>query len=168
MPALLALVPIKDWVYLSLILALIGGFVSYTIHERHLGAAHEVAALKKSSNTLQAAAVKHNAEIAKAYAASSSKIVGDLNAQLKTASDQHDSDAQRLREYDTYRSAHPAVGSAGSAVGVVAAGNESSNGLDQRLASLEQVALGLATADREVSDSLTACIAERNSLTGKP
>ena len=100
MPALLALIPTKDWVYLSLIMVIIGFTGYYTIHERHVGAAHEIAALKKSSDELQAKAAAHVALVAKAYATASTSNMETLNAQLKVASDRHDSDAQRLREYD--------------------------------------------------------------------
>jgi hypothetical protein len=50
---LLALVPVKDWLYGGVILAMLAGFGWYTVHERNLGAAHEVAALKASSDRLQ-------------------------------------------------------------------------------------------------------------------
>lgn len=52
MAALLALIPFKDWVYGGIILSLLVGFGLYTVHERNLGAAHEVAALKASSDKL--------------------------------------------------------------------------------------------------------------------
>lgn len=48
MLALLKLVPLKDWLYLSLIVALLGGFASYTIHERHVGEAKIEAAEAKA------------------------------------------------------------------------------------------------------------------------
>ncbi len=168
MTALLKLVPLKDWVYLSLILVLMGGFVSYTIHERHLGAAHEIAALKKSSDELQAKAAAHVAAVAKSYSTASTSNLETLNAQLKIASAQHDSDAQRLREYDAYRRAHSTVASAQAGSGVGGQGAGSSSEDDGRFSSLEQVALGLATAGREVNSVLSACMSDRNALTGKP
>jgi len=168
MLALLKLVPFKDWVYLSLILALLGGFAAYTIHERRIGAAHEATALKKSSDELQAKAAAHVAQVAKAYAESSTANEENLNAQLKAASDQHDSDAQRLREYDAYRRSHSAVASAQAGSGAGSQGGSGAGEDVDQLGSLEQVALGLATAGREVNAALTACMADRNSLTGKP
>jgi hypothetical protein len=168
MLALLKLVPLKDWIYLSLIVALLGGFVSYTIHERDIGKAHELAVLKKSSDELQAKAAAHVAQVAKAYSTASISNLETLNAQLKTASDQHDSDAQRLREYDAYRRAHPAVASAQTGSGTGGQGGSGANQDDGQLSSLEQVALGLATAGREVNAALGACMADRNALTGKP
>jgi hypothetical protein len=168
MSALLALIPLKDWIYLSLIAALLGGFAAYTIHERNLGAAHEVATLKKSSDELQAKAAAHVAQVAKAYSTASTVNLENLNAQLKAASDQHDSDAQRLREYDAYRRAHPAVASAQTGSGIGVSGGSGTSEDDGRFASLEQVALQLATAGREVNSSLSACMADRDALTGKP
>lgn len=41
---LLKLVPIKDWLYCALGSAILTGFVAYTMHERHLGAAKVTAA----------------------------------------------------------------------------------------------------------------------------
>ena len=60
---LLSLIPGKDWIYLGLIVALLAGFGAYTVHERHLGAAHEVAALKASSDKLQADTDRQTADL---------------------------------------------------------------------------------------------------------
>ncbi len=100
---LLALIPTKDWIYAGIILAMLGGFGWYTVHERDIGKAHEIAALKKSSDELQAKAAAHVVQVAKAYATASTSNMETLNAQLKVASDRHNSDARRLREYEAYR-----------------------------------------------------------------
>ncbi len=63
MGALLALIPSKDLVYCAILLAVIAGFGAYTIHERHIGAAHETAALKASSAKLQAETDKKTADL---------------------------------------------------------------------------------------------------------
>ena len=63
MGALLALIPSKDLVYCAILLAVIAGFGAYTVHERHLGAAHETAALKVSSAKLQAETDKKTADL---------------------------------------------------------------------------------------------------------
>jgi len=166
--ALLALVPIKDWVYVGVIVALLTAFGIYTVHERHEGEAHEIAALKKSSDALQAKEAAHVIAVAKAYADSANANEEKLNAQLQAAADQHNSDADRLREYDAYRRTHKDVGSPQTGSGTDGAGNQSTSGYEDQLASLEQVALGLATAGREMNAALTACMADRNSLVGKP
>ena len=63
MGALLALIPGKDLAYGSAIIALLIGFGWYTIHERNLGAAHEIAALKASSDKLIAQTAKQTADL---------------------------------------------------------------------------------------------------------
>jgi hypothetical protein len=60
---LLALIPAKDWLYGAVIVALLAGFGWYTVHERNLGAAHEVAALKTSSDKLLAQTAKQTADL---------------------------------------------------------------------------------------------------------
>lgn len=56
MPALLKLIPLKDWSYIGCILALAVGFASYTMHERHVGAA----VVQKKDAALAAAAIALN------------------------------------------------------------------------------------------------------------
>lgn len=60
---LLSLIPIKDWVYGGLIVALLIGFGVYTKHERNVGAAHEVAALKASSDKLERETAAQTADL---------------------------------------------------------------------------------------------------------
>jgi hypothetical protein len=54
MGALLALIPVKDWVYGGIIAALLVGFGWYTVHERHEGAEKILAADKKLADTVAA------------------------------------------------------------------------------------------------------------------
>jgi len=63
MGALLALIPGKDLAYGAIIVALLAAFGAYTIHERHIGAAHETAALKASSDKLIAQTAKQTADL---------------------------------------------------------------------------------------------------------
>jgi hypothetical protein len=167
MGALFALIPGKDLVYGALIVALL----AFGIYERHHliaeGEQHELAALKLSSGRLQAAAQKQVAATAADYANTLSTVKENLDAQIKTASAQHDSDARRLRDFDAYRSQHPALASAPAGQGPVGQGSSSPSSNEHELASLEQVASGLADAGREVSIALTACVNERAALTGK-
>jgi hypothetical protein len=79
----LALIPVKDWIYAGIIAALLAGFGWYTVHERNLGAAHEVAALKTSSDKLQQQTAVQTAELqAKATMAEQAydKEVNNLNS----------------------------------------------------------------------------------------
>jgi hypothetical protein len=82
MPALLALIPIKDWIYGGLIVLLI----SFGVYERHHliaeGQQHELAALKLSSDKLQKQTAAQTAELqAKATMAEQAydKEVNNLN-----------------------------------------------------------------------------------------
>jgi hypothetical protein len=54
MLALLKLIPLKDWFYCTVICALLGGFVTYTIHERHIGEARIIAADTRAALVAQA------------------------------------------------------------------------------------------------------------------
>jgi hypothetical protein len=59
MPALLALIPLKDWIYGGIIAALLVGFGVYTIHERHIGEEK----IEASDAKVAAAQVVHNKEV---------------------------------------------------------------------------------------------------------
>jgi hypothetical protein len=63
MGALLAMIPGKDLLYGAILVVLLAGFGWYTVHERNLGAAHEVAALKSSSDKLQAQTAAQTVEL---------------------------------------------------------------------------------------------------------
>jgi len=56
MLALLKLIPIKDYLYAAVIALLVGLFLSYTVHERHVGAAK----VEAKNAALQAAATALN------------------------------------------------------------------------------------------------------------
>jgi hypothetical protein len=167
MGALLALIPSRDWFYGALIVGL-GCFIVYERY--HLiaeGKAETLAALQKSSVALTAKAQAQIVATATAYTASAAKITGDLDAQVKAAAALHVSDAERLREYDAYRRNHPALAGTVAPGGTQSAGSSGPSTNDAELASLEQVALGLATSGREVNAALSACMAERESIDGK-
>ena len=103
MIALFKLIPLKDWLYVAAILTVIVGLTSYTVHERRVGAAHEVAALKASSDKLNAAADAKIAALTKEHAATVAQVESKLDAQLQSALTQHDADLKRLRDFDAYR-----------------------------------------------------------------
>jgi len=167
MLALFSLIPFKDWVYSGVIVALI----AFGVYERnHLideGEQRETAAVQAASEKAEAAAEAKIVNLNVQHAAEVASVKGALNVQLQTVSAQHDADAQRLREYDAYRAAHPAMASAQARSGTANAGAAGGVGDDDRLSSLEQVALGLATAGARVNAALTACMADRDGLDGK-
>lgn len=163
---LLSLIPIKDWFYGAVIV----GLILFGWHEvNHLkaeGAAHEVAALKVSSDALVAQEAAHVALVAKTYAASAAATTETLNAQLQTADAQHASDAERLRQFSAYRSTHPDV--ARTAQPSSGAGTNSAGQGEDFVSELGSAGVSLADALRASSDALNACMADRGALTGKP
>jgi hypothetical protein len=167
MGALLALIPGKDLFYGGAIIALLLFGVYEYKHIEAKGAAHEIAALQASSKTLTDAATKQVAETAANYATTVAAITEKADENDKASAAQHESDAQRLRDYDAYRSSHPALESAGSGTQPQAAGTPGDNGVERSLSSLEQVALDLAGSLRDDQNALSACMADRDGLTGK-
>lgn len=167
MPPFLALIPTKDWIYLSLIIAVLIGFGSYTIHERHVGAAKEVAALTKSSDELNRKADAKIVKLNTEHATQVATIIGVIDNERKANVSAAASDAQRLREYDAYRRSHPAVGSPASGPGDQSGRGGSADSTDDILQRLELVGLQLAAANRLAKTALTSCMIERESLTGK-
>ncbi len=167
MGALLSFIPGKDLVYGGIIIALILSGIYEVHHLKAEGAAHEIAALQKSSAALQADAAKQVAETATNYATTVATITEKADEDAKASTAQHESDAQRLREYDAYRSQHPALASAGSGSNDAAKGAPGDNGVERSLDGLEQVALNLAAALRGDQDALAECMADRDGLVGK-
>lgn len=166
--ALLAkLVPIRDWIYLGIFVAMVAGFFYYR-HSLIVEGEHtEAAAVQVASNKAIAAANIQIAQLTKDHENAVAKIQVATTAQLQAVAVQHDSDLERLREYDAYRRAHPAVQSVPSGSGNQAAGNGGAVTDDDRLSSLEQVGLGLATAVNTGRVALNACMKERDDLVGK-
>lgn len=161
------IVGVRDYLYLAIFLAFVG-FVLYERH--HLIAEGETKILTEVKKTSAAAEQKADALVAKLTAehiAEVAKIKGETGEQLKAISDLHDSDAERLREYDAYRRTHTTVPGTSAGQRPSQSADEGANGLERQLASLEQVALGLAASGSEVDAALSACINERDSLTGK-
>ena len=76
MPALLALVPLKDWIYSGVIVALLAGFGWYTVHERHIGEAKIEASDKKVAD----AQIVHNKEVEDVVATKLSAAIKDYDA----------------------------------------------------------------------------------------
>lgn len=167
MPPFLALIPTKDYIYAAIIVALLAGFGWYTIHERHIGAAKEVAALKVSSDELNRKADAKIVKLNTEHATQVATIIGVIDNERKANVSAAASDADRLREYDAYRRSHPAVGSPASGPKNQSDGSGSADRNADRSFELEQDALNLADAGRSVLTALKSCMIERDSLTGK-
>lgn len=167
MLALLSLIPARDWLYTAIIVFL----VMLGIYERnHLineGKAHELAQIQTASRRVETEAEKNIAALTNAHIDDVTKVKATYEKQLSDLNAQHDSDAQRLREYDAYRRAHQVVDSAPARLAAAQPGASGPSADEQRYESLEDVALKLATAGANVSAALTACVNDRQSLTGK-
>jgi hypothetical protein len=166
MSALLRLIPGE--IYAGIILAVLA-FGWYEVkHIESLGAVHEVAALKKSSDELTAKANARIIEVAKNYADASNKTTETLNAQIQAADAQHTSDLKRVQDYNAYRNSHPAVASTGGTSAVTSAGTGSSGQSEDFDSELRLASVTLADALRDSTAALAACMNDRNDLTGKP
>ena len=161
MLALLSLTNVKEWFWAGLVVAM--GLLA--LHIYHAGENHEIAALKVQSAKLVAQAAAQVAATQNIYETQLVMEKSAYDQSSQAAAAQLAADAQRLRDYDAYRRAHPDVGSAGQPA--ASAGTGSPSGSDSILERLEQVAVQLAAATRDTSNALNACIAERSTLTGK-
>lgn len=167
MPALLALIPLRDWLWAGLLIALIGLGVYERNHLIDEGEQRKAAAINVAS---QKAAKEADAKIEKLNADHGGEVRAiQENFNAKHAHDLtvHASDAERLRQYDAYRRANQTVGGAASRPGIDEGGTGRDSGGIDRFSSLEQVALSLAGAGRETVTALRACMADRDALTGK-
>lgn len=160
-----ALVPVRDWLYLAVILALIGFGVYERNHLIDEGQRHEVTALKESSAKLIAQAQKDIAARDADYAAKVQALEKRYAQEHQNDDAQRASDAERLREYDAYRRAHPTVGSAACGPCSRPSGSVSVDPDGERFDRLASLAVELAAADSAARTALTACMSERDSLT---
>jgi hypothetical protein len=156
MPALLALIPGKDWLYGGIIVALLAGFGWFTVHERHAGAAHEVAALKASSDKLQAQTAVQTAE---------------LKAKATMAEQAYDKEVHSLDALPTpivrlciNSGSHPIVPAGGGAKSGNASAGTSAAGIQQVPSGNSSVAGpdigGMLTAFADRADEVSATLRE--------
>ena len=168
MAALLSLIPGKDIFYGALIIALLLFGWHEVNHLKAEGATKEVAALKISSDKLVAQEAAHVALVAKTYAAAAANTQGKLDAQIQANTALASNDANRVREYNAYRSQHPAMASAGGTVGSSGQGTGSASQSEDFAGELGQAGVSLADALRDSNAALGACMKDRDDLTGKP
>lgn len=157
----------KLYLYLGGLIAIALAFGTYTYHERAIGAAKEIAALKVSSDALQKAADAKVQQLATDYAATVAAHTETFDAQTKVVSAQLSDAAKRVSDYDAYRRSHQTVGGPASAAAIAGSGKSGPSGVDDQFASLEQVALELASSTAHSVIALNMCMADRDSLTGK-
>lgn len=161
------IISIRDYIYFTLLLILIVfGIYEYN-HLIDEGIARETAAYTLAGQRAEAAAEAKIVNLNIQHAADAVKVKADYEAQHEADVAQSATDADRLREYDIYRKAHPVVGCAAPGTGAATGPVASDNSDDQRLRDVEQLALELAAAGRVTLASLNSCLADRHLLTGK-
>lgn len=153
---------IAEIVFALLVLSAIG------LHIEHKGAQEELGKLQKSSVTLIAQA---NARIKKDgddYTAAQTTNQEKTNEALASNASLQSRLADSVRQYDAYRRAHPAVGSAAGVDGSAIAGE---CGLEDCAVVVERLAVRgneLAGSLGAVSADLQSCQRDRDALTGLP
>lgn len=166
--AILKLVSVRDYIYAAAAAAAVGWFLVHDHNERAAGAKHEAAAVAAASSKTQQAADIRVKQLTDTYTAQVKDITNGFQTQLAAASAQHNVDVERLRE----RAAASGNGAgavlhsaAGSSQGAAAnTGSAGASGLGEVPGT---VTLELADALRHDDAALTACYADRDSLTGK-
>jgi len=160
---MLGLIPIKDWAYLGIILALVIGFGVFVHHERVIGEQKIEAADKAATAREVAAAASRNAAIAADYQTKLKDTENAYQATLATAVDRADELTISLRQYAARNRCLHAL-PAGPAAPSKPDGPAPVAGSDAGVAAATQRLLDAAAAD---AAELSALQAERKSLTGK-
>lgn len=149
---------------LAVLALLTAGTIAWQVHdrrERSIGAQHELAAVVAASDKAKADAQRQIDSLNTQHAAAVAAIEAQRESDLKDAAAQHDSDTQRLRDYEaSRRRVDAALAGTGPAAAPADAGPEG-------VSRLGSVALELADALRADDAALTECWRERDSLTGK-
>ena len=132
----------------------------------HRGKVEELAKLKASSAALVA---KANAEIAKTNSAHAAEVAANqekLNAATAANNALADQLDQRVRDFDAYRRAHPAVASAPGVPGPARSGECGAYECGDLAVRLASTGDELARSNGLLVASLQACQQDRDSLTG--
>jgi hypothetical protein len=167
MGALLAMIPGKDLAYIVAIVAIVAGGW-YWHHETIVKTQErDHAAYVAAGAKAQADAQAKIAEFEKQHAADVAKVQETYEKQHQADIAQRSSDLERLRQFDAYRRAHQVSGNPAGKPAAASSGGSSTSDFIQILSGLEPVASGLADSTRQSTAALSACMAERNSLTGK-
>lgn len=159
--ALLKLVPLKDWLYVFAISALLVSFAWYTHHERQIGASKLQAAVTQESAKAEANNTKRLKDLTDQHSNDVAVIEENYETILKDSDAQHISDLDRLRKYasDSGKT-HEVLGSS-------SCNSSEADSWRERFEGLGQISAELADAIRRDDAALKSCYAERDSLTGK-
>jgi hypothetical protein len=152
----------------ALLLTIItGSFLAYTYHERSIGSEKELAALKKSSAELIA---KDDAEIAE-LTAKYDKVTADLLEKTDEADKANTaraaSDADRLRQFNAYRSQLAKLQGAASPAKAPSGGTSSPNQSEDFIGELGLAGVALADSLRDTVTALNACMEDRTNASSQ-
>lgn len=168
MPAfLLKLMPFRDYAYAAVVIGLV---IFYNVHVHNLEVKYAAAkiqavtdAVNKASSDLITAAQTREDKMAVDYAAALKQRDEQYAERIQADDAAHAADLQRLRKLaDASRQ-----GSGNSALGGAAGPGASADSGGSSLIGLGYVSAELAAALHDARDDLSACYAERDSLTGK-
>lgn len=148
--------------------AIVALCTSGVLYLEHRGAAKDLAKLQKSSTALIA---KANATIATETAQHERDNAANLE-KLTSANAAYaaldNALAERLREFDAYRRAHPSVARSGGGPVATSAGECGALSCGDLASQLAKAGNELAGAAGRLSAALEACQRDRDSLTGAP
>jgi hypothetical protein len=163
---LLKLVPFRDYAYVGIAIAAAVFWWHHDQVEQAAGAAKEVSAVQAATAKAEAAADALFQKNSSEYANSVLAMKDAYEKRIADANTAHDADVKRLQQLAASRNrgSNKAVPSASSSAASSDAGNQGFSGLG-----IVPAGLGLELADalRQDDAALTACWAERDSLTGK-
>ncbi|HXI67301.1 MAG TPA: hypothetical protein VNH41_05135 [Steroidobacteraceae bacterium] len=153
----LALIPARVWAELGGAIALLLLFAGYTVHERRLGAQHELQAVMDASANTEAKARASIDAIAKQYQTALQQTQESYNAQIAQGNAVADDLTQRLRHYQATHGSCPVLPSpAAPASGAAPTTGSVESAIEQLIHAAEHD-LAVINAER----------AERDLLTGK-
>ena len=153
----LALIPARVWAEIGGAIALLLLFAAYTVHERHLGAQHELVAVQAASDKTKAETQETIDQLDKEYKIALATIQEKQDEQLKAAATNADDLTRRLRNYQATHGSCPVLPSpAAPASGEAPAAGSVESAIEQLISAAEHD-LAVINAER----------AERDLLTGK-
>lgn len=150
------------------ILAVVLLIGSYTLYVKHEGASAELAKLKASSTTLIAKAQKDIQDETAAHTADVKANGEKTNAVLAANANLQSQLAERVRDFDAYRKAHPGVPRPVSGPVTASGGECGATSCGDLASQLAKVGDQLAASNGALSAELQSCQRDRDSLTGLP
>lgn len=167
MGALLSLIPGKDLAYGAAIITLLIGAGVFVHHERALGAAHELAALKASSDKLNKAADAKVAALTADHNQENEENANIREAQLRAGVALSAQLSSVRNQFDAYRRSHEAVGGAAGGPAAAGSGECGAQSCGDLASQLLQAGSDLARSNADLTAVLQSAQRDRDSLTGK-